>query len=69
MIGIEFPATVIALMDVASKVRRSAVLNIGQCLLLDSRQPMSPFLPKRFAVEADDIGQLRHEELEIRVPA
>jgi hypothetical protein len=48
-------------MNVASKERRPAVLDIGQRLLLNRRQPWIPFLSIRFTVEADHIGHLPHE--------
>jgi len=66
VIGIHFPVAVVALVKVASKERRSTVLDIGQRLLLNRRQAISPFLAKRFTVEADDVSHLPHEDLWIR---
>src|SRR5215475_7655078 len=56
MIGVHLPVTVVALMNVASKERRSTVGDIDQRLLLNRRQPMSAFFPIRFTMEADNIG-------------
>jgi hypothetical protein len=66
MIRVAFPVAVIALMKMASKERRSTVCDIGQGPLLSPGQRRSPFLSKRFTMEADDIGHLQHDGLGIR---
>lgn len=61
VIGVHLSAAVAALMDMASKERRSTVRDIGQGPLVDSSQAMRRFFAKRFTVEADDVGHLQHE--------
>jgi hypothetical protein len=60
VIGVDLPVAVVALVKMASKERRSAVRDIGQSLFLNRRQSLCPLLAKRFTVEADNVGHLRH---------
>jgi hypothetical protein len=62
VVRVDFLLAVIALMDVASKKRRAAGGNIPQSPLLDRAQTDAGLFAVRCAVEADDIGHLRHED-------
>lgn len=57
-----FLLAVIALMDMASEERRAAGGNIPQSPFLHRTQTDTSLLAKCCAVEADDIGHLRHED-------
>jgi hypothetical protein len=64
-----FLLAVIALIDMSSKERRAASGNILQSAFLNRTQSFAIFFAVRRAVEADDIGHLQHEDLEVRGPS
>jgi hypothetical protein len=59
VIGIDFPAAMVALMNMASEKRRATVLDIPQCFLLRSGQLIAELGQKGFAVEGDDVSHLQ----------
>ena len=62
VIGKDLLPTVIALVDMASKERRTASGNIPERPFPIRVQSISVLLAIRGAVEADDIGHLQHED-------
>ena len=62
VVRVDFLLAVIALMDMASKKRRAAGGNIPQSEFLDRAQTDAGLFSIRCAVEADDIGHLRHKD-------
>ncbi len=67
VVRVDFLLAVIALMDMASEERRAAGGNIPQSPLLHRAQADTGLLAIRRAVEADDIGHLRHEDPALEV--
>src|SRR5438876_8498129 len=63
VIAIPLLRALVALIDVASKERRTAVFDIAKRFFLNRRQLRSELRPKLSAVEADNLGHLQHEDL------
>ena len=61
--GEDFSLAVIALVDVASKERRTASGNIPERPFAIGVQGVSILLAVRCTVKANDIGHLQHEDL------
>ena len=61
VIGKDFLLAVIALIDMASKQRRAAGLDIAKSPFLNGAERVPSLLSIRRAVEADNIGHLQHE--------
>ena len=62
MVGEDFLPAVIALVDVASKERRTTSGNIPERPFPIRVESVPVLLEVRRAVEADDIGHLQHED-------
>jgi hypothetical protein len=62
VVGKDTLAAVIALVDVASKERRPAVLDVVKGALLLPGQTLAKLPAVRCTMKADDIGHLQHED-------
>jgi len=69
VVGEDLLLAVIAPVDMSSKERRATSGNIAQSAFLNRTQGAAILFQVRRAVEANDVGQLPHEDLGIRGPA